>query len=214
MPDEAVLFDLDGVLTDSRVAIAGSINHALRRNGFAERPEPQLHRFIGPPLATAFAELTRKPADSATVAACVSSYRERYARVSTVETRAIPGMAELLNDLSPRSPLGVATSKPLVFTEPILEALGLRSLFDAVAGPSVSVLAEDKSVTVAAALDALHCTSGVMVGDRSFDVVAAHANGLTAIGVTWGIGTANELAAAGADVIVDTPGDLAAMLTR
>lgn len=214
MPDEAILFDLDGVLTDSRAAIAGSVNHALRKNGFSERPEPRLHRFIGPPLAMAFAELTRQPVDSATVAACMSSYRERYAEVLAVETKAVPGMAELLADLSPRRPLGVATSKPLLFTEPILEALGLRGLFDAVAGPAVSAFAEDKSVTVAAALDLLHCGSGVMVGDRSFDVVAAHANGLTAIGVTWGIGTADELAAAGADVIVDTPGDLAAMLTK
>ena len=28
-----------------------------------------------------------------------------------------------------------------------------------------------------------------MVGDRSFDVLAARAHGLPSIGVTWGIGT-------------------------
>lgn len=213
MPGETILFDLDGVLADSRAAIAGCINHALRHNGFPERPQARLHRFIGPPLAAAFAELTREPIDSAPVAACVAAYRKHYARVLVAETRPVPGMAPLLAGLTGRRPLGVATSKPLPFSERILEALGLRSHFDVVAGPGLAALAEDKSVTVAAALGELRCAHGVMVGDRSFDVVAAHANGLAAIGVTWGIGSANELATAGADVIVDTPAELAAALS-
>src|SRR5258705_12596692 len=55
---DAVLFDLDDVLVDSRAAISGCINHALARNGFPEHAEPALHRFIGPPLPFTFAELT------------------------------------------------------------------------------------------------------------------------------------------------------------
>ena len=45
-----------------------------------------------------------------------------------------------------------------------------------------------------------------MVGDRSFDVVGAHANGIPAIGVTWGIGDAAELA--GAERTIDDPSAL------
>ncbi|HSD80145.1 MAG TPA: HAD hydrolase-like protein, partial [Solirubrobacteraceae bacterium] len=71
----AVLLDLDGVLVDSRAAIAGSINHALATQGLAPRPGPELDRWIGPPLAVAFAELTGRPVDSALVAACVRAYR-------------------------------------------------------------------------------------------------------------------------------------------
>ena len=37
-----------------------------------------------------------------------------------------------------------------------------------------------------------------MVGDRSFDVIGAHANGIPCIGVTWGIGSREELEQAGA----------------
>jgi phosphoglycolate phosphatase len=54
----AVLFDLDGVLVNSRAAIAGSLNRALAANGLPEHPEPELHRFIGPALATVFARGT------------------------------------------------------------------------------------------------------------------------------------------------------------
>jgi phosphoglycolate phosphatase len=49
-----------------------------------------------------------------------------------------------------------------------------------------------------------------MVGDRSFDVLAAHAHALPAIGVTWGIGTPGELTEAGADRLVGHPEELPA----
>jgi phosphoglycolate phosphatase len=47
-----------------------------------------------------------------------------------------------------------------------------------------------------------------MVGDRSFDIVGAHACSIPAIGVSWGIGGAEELATAGADAVVDSPSQL------
>ena len=51
-----------------------------------------------------------------------------------------------------------------------------------------------------------------MVGDRSFDMVAARAHGLRAIGVAWGIGDRDELTGAGAEEIAETPADLARAL--
>ena len=53
-----------------------------------------------------------------------------------------------------------------------------------------------------------------MIGDRSYDVDAAHANAIRAIGVTWGIGDRAELEAAGADAIVERPAELLALLSR
>ena len=49
-----------------------------------------------------------------------------------------------------------------------------------------------------------------MVGDRSFDMIAARAHGLRAVGVGWGIGEPRRAQAAGADVIVATPDELPA----
>src|SRR5215218_5547322 len=96
----AVLFDLDGVLVDSRAAISGAINHALGVRGLPQHPAADLHRFIGPPLAVAFAELTAQPADSAAVVACVTAYRERYAVSSLCDTTVVPGIPEALAELS------------------------------------------------------------------------------------------------------------------
>jgi phosphoglycolate phosphatase len=209
---DAVLFDLDGVLVDSRAAISGAMNHALAANGFALRAEAELYRFIGPPLAVGFAELTAQPLESAAVVACVTAYRERYAITSLTETEVFPGIEDALDDLGQRHRLAVATSKALALAEPLLAGLGLLKRFEVVAGPDLTARVEDKSTTIGAALEALDVERGIMVGDRSFDIAGARAHGLAAVGVTWGIGSAAELAAA--DAIVDEPAQLPSLVGR
>lgn len=212
-----VLFDLDGVIVDSRVAIARAMNHALHACGLGTWPEERLHPFIGPPLHDAFSELIgTDDADPALVDACVHHYRDRYRDTCVRETLAMQGMLELLESLRPDLRRGVATSKPDAFAVPILETLGLRHLFGPVIGPSLDARSEPKRETVARALDALHASGAAssiaMVGDRSHDVVAGRAHGLTTIGVLWGIGDRKELEDASVDHVVATPAELAELL--
>ena len=213
MPAGAIVFDLDGVIVDSRPAIVPCINHALVAHGLAERPERELHRFIGPRIAAAFSELTASPVGSPVVEACVATFRERYAVASLRDTTVTPGIPEVLRELRDVHRLAIATSNPLAFTEPLLSLLGLRDLFGVVAGPELHAHAEDKAATIGVALDALGTRHAVVVGDRLHDVAGAHAHGLPAIGVTWGIGTRAELRDAGADAIVDAPAELARSAT-
>jgi phosphoglycolate phosphatase len=210
---DAVLFDLDGVLVDSRAAISGAMNHALVTNGFPPRPAAELHRFIGPPLALGFAELTGHPVQSEAVVDCVAAYRERYAVTSLTETEVVAGIPEALDALQRGNHrLAVATSKALALAEPLLAALGLRRRFEVVVGPDASARAEDKATTIGRALAALRTEGAAMVGDRSFDIVGARAHGLAAVGVTWGVGSPDELAAA--DAVVDRPADIPEAIVR
>ena len=212
--DGVVLFDLDGVLADSRAAITGCLNAALVASGLPARPPAELYRFIGPPLPLAFAEITGEHPGCDLVAALVEGYRMRYASASLTDTVVTPGIADALDILRAAGrTLGVATSKPGSFAEPVLDALGLRDCFEVVAGAALDVPPEDKTTTVGRALSAMGATAGVMVGDRSFDMVAARAHGLRAIGVGWGIGSRAELVAAGAERIVATPAELPAAIT-
>lgn len=210
----SVLFDLDGVLVDSRLAISRCISHALMAQGLPERPLASLERFIGPQLTAAFAELTGEPEDSELVLACLASYRARYAEASLRETTVIPGIPDALAALSGYHRLGVATSKPRAFAEPLLSWLDLRERFELIAAPDLDAHGEDKAATIRGALAGLCTADAVMVGDRSFDIVGAHACAIPAIGVTWGIGSRQELAGAGAEVIVDTPSELMQAVRR
>jgi phosphoglycolate phosphatase len=205
----AVLFDLDGVLVDSRAAIGASMNHALVERGHARREEAELHRYIGPPLMGAFAELVGEPPDSAEVLALVDAYRTRYAVTSLTETLVATGIPDALDALGRSHTLAVATSKPRPFAVPILAALGLERHFAYVAAPELDADMEPKAVTVRDALARVG-EPAVMVGDRSHDVAGARANCIPVIGVTWGIGDAAELA--GADALVAAPDQLPAVV--
>jgi phosphoglycolate phosphatase len=207
----AVLFDLDGVLLDSRTAIVRCIEHALRAEGAFVPPAEELERFIGPPLIDAFAELAGRER----AAACVAAYRSRYAWSSLDETTVVPGAREALAAVAAHVPVAVATTKPRAFAEPLCERLGLAEHLRAIAGPELDAPEEPKAVTVARALAALGLAPGAaapLVGDRRHDAEAAAANGLRCVGVLWGIGDEAELRAAGADPILRSPAELPAAL--
>ena len=103
-----------------------------------------------------------------------------------------PGIEAALSELGERYTLAVATSKPRAFAVPLLQALGLDRHFAHIAGPELDAHMEPKAATVRTALDHVG-EPAAMIGDRSHDVVGARANGIPVIGVTWGIGDAQEL---------------------
>lgn len=211
---EAVLFDLDGVIVDSRQAISRSINFALEQHGLEPQPEITLHGYIGAPLPEVFEELlTAQDRDPKLAPSCITHYRRRYAKASLEETVAYAGMHAAVETLSQRYRLAVATTKPAEYARPILEMLGLTDFLEAILGsPLHTMKSEPKPVTVGRALEALSVSRGAMVGDRHYDMNGGKTHGLFAVGVTWGAGTEAELRGAGADAIVYTPGELVRLL--
>ena len=207
---DAVLFDLDGVLVDSRIAFTRSMNAALVEHGLPERSAEALHPFLGPPLHRTFATLAAQSgAGEEVVDGLVLTYRARYRASAVAESAVFPGMADALAELAAVMPLVVATSKSKALAEPLLEELELRSYFQAVYGPSLQARDESKSLTIARALEGLpHARRPAMVGDRKFDVLGARAHDLPCVGVLWGIGSERELREAGAAVLVEEPADL------
>jgi phosphoglycolate phosphatase len=206
----AALFDLDGVLADSTVPITSCVNRALEATGHRPRPVAELLDFIGPPAHAGFAALIGERADGPAVAACVAAYRELYAG-AVGETPPYPGVPEAVRALVAGGwRLGVATSKPVSFAGPVLDAIGLRDAFAVVAGPELDGGA-DKTQTVGEALERLG-GAVAMAGDRRYDMAAARHHGLRAIGVTWGFGSEQELVDAGADVLAGDPDQLLAAL--
>lgn len=206
-----VLFDLDGTLTDSREGIIACFQHALAELGWPVPPASELMSCLGPPLAGCFASLLHTD-DPGTIERAVASYRARYEHRGIYENRVFPGIVEALTGLSRAGhQLYVVTAKPSAYAGRILAHFRLDAFFRGVYGPDLAARRFHKGSLVQAALseNGLTAESAVMIGDRADDINAARQNSIRSLGVTWGYGSREELEAAGAHALVDTPAELA-----
>jgi phosphoglycolate phosphatase len=209
---EAVLFDLDGTLTDSRLGILRSARYAFEHlsaakgRAFPLPDDAELGWMIGPPLRESFAKLAGRENEEAAMA----FYRQRYVPIGMFENAVydgIPSALEALRALGMR--LFVATSKNEHDARRILEHFGLASHFQGIHGARDDGGHADKSELIAHLLKHEGLQAGrdriAMIGDRKFDAIGARNVGIAAIGALWGYGGREELEAAGADPLVETP---------
>lgn len=202
-----VFLDLDGTLIDPKPGIIGSVQYALRQMGEVPPPMEALTWAIGPPLRTTFAKLLGE----ARAEEAVAHYRTNYAGGAMYDCEVYADIPEALGGLARDGHrLIVVTAKPHVFARPIVARLGLETYVSAVYGPELDGTRDNKADLLAHVLEAegTHAARAVMVGDRQFDILAAVANGVPGIGVTWGYGTRSELEAAGAHHLCHTPAEL------
>lgn len=210
-----VLFDLDGTLTDSRPGIVACIQHALQRAGISPPHESDLRRYIGPPLSHSFAELLAVRVDAPGVAEAIAAYRERFTVTGMFENSVYAGIPAALDELASRGAhLYVATSKPRIYAERILEHFGLAERFIAVFGSELDGRLGDKSELIAHVLKSasLDPAASVMIGDREHDMGGAVRNHVFPAGVVWGYGSAEELLSAGAKRLLSSPAEIPQLL--
>lgn len=209
---DAIFFDLDGTLTDSRLGITRSIQHALRALNHPVPDAQDLLWCIGPPMSESLCKLLGGEAE---VEAAAALYRARYAETGLFENAPYEGITDVLAGLKAAGvDLYVATSKPKVFADKIIDHFALRPFFPQVFGAAPDGGHGSKSEILGGAvaqlgLDARRC---VMVGDRSFDMRGASALAMTAVGVLYGFGSAEELRSSGAHHLCATPRELGALL--
>ena len=210
----AVLFDLDGTLTDPKPGITRCIQEALSKLGHTALDAEDLCWCIGPPLQQSFAELLQN-SDQALIDLAVSFYRDRYSTIGLFENRLYPQIAEFLQSVRAAGhQTFVATSKPQTYAVRIIDHFALSPLFDRVYGSELDGTRSHKGDLIHHILqtEQIVSTDAVMIGDRKHDMIGAKQNGVCAIGVTYGYGTASELALHGADFIVDSLDHLPALI--
>jgi phosphoglycolate phosphatase len=211
---ETILFDLDGTLVDPRVGITRCVQLALARSGIEIADPDTLTPYIGPPLMESFARHHGLDADASVLA--ITYYRKRFAEIGWLENDVYPGIPELLHELHSRGRrVVVATSKPTVFAEQIVTHFGLAPWIDLVAGSNLDNTRVAKAEVIAHVLaerPEIDPLAAVMVGDREHDVIGARANGIAAIGVGYGYGSAAELRGSGVPTVVHSVAELAELL--
>lgn len=211
---KAVLFDLDGTLTDPFVGISTSMQYALEKMG---RPIPladDLRRHIGPPLQVTFPILLASD-DPLLAEQALGHYRERYSGPGKFENVLIEGIDKAVASLASGGyDLFVATSKLESYSVEIVEHFGLKPYFKTVHGSRLDGSNANKADLIRhiIAVEGLNPALTVMIGDRLHDVHGAAANGIKTIGVLWGFGDRAELEEAGAASIASDPQDLPGLI--
>ena len=210
---KTVLFDLDGTLTDSGEGIINCAWLALKHFGLPLPDRQTMRLFVGPPLRDSFIRFGVPEED---VETAIEIYRSRYVPTGMFENTPYPGIRELLSELKRRGVrLFVATAKPEGMATAILEKFELAPYFELICGASMDDTRDSKDKVIAYLLEK---TGGgddyVMVGDTAYDVEGAAVNGIPTIGVAWGYGKIEDMVAAGAKAIANSPAHLLELLSE
>jgi pyrophosphatase PpaX len=205
-----ILFDLDGTLIDSIELILASHRHATLEVLGVSPSDEVLRLGIGVPLLTQMRTLDATRADQ-----LVTSYRAFNHRMHDELLRPYEGLLELCEQLREEgADLGVVTSKSRPVVEMAFARLAFAPLLDVVVTSDQTEHHKPRPEPILEALRRLDRTASgtCYVGDSPFDMQAAHAAGVDAIGVTWGAFTAAELRVEQPHAVVDTRDELSEVL--
>jgi len=205
-----ILFDLDGTLTDPKIGITRCIRHALAELGHEPPDRDALEWCIGPPLRHSFGTLLDST-DNDLLEQAVRLYRQRFAEVGLFENHVYDGIPEALAELRRQGyRLFLATSKPRIFAEQILDHFALTGFFDTAHGSELDGSLTDKPSLVRHILvtEDLQPDQTMIIGDRKYDILGGKANGIRTGAVTYGYGTREELETEMPDLLFDSPEQL------
>jgi phosphoglycolate phosphatase len=206
----ALIFDLDGTITDSKPGIVGCLRKVLDARHLSY--SGPLDRFVGPPVEEWTAELLPDASEEAR-AALAHDYRICYDREGWKNNSVFAGVREMLTQLHQQGfPLYICTSKRQRFALRILDVFHLTGLFTAIYGDKAEYASHGKADLLAALLreSSLQEDSAWMIGDRVYDFQAARANHIRCLAAGWGYGSAEE--SAQADALAATPADVLALV--
>jgi phosphoglycolate phosphatase len=209
-----VVFDFDGTLADTWRDIAAALDRTLTEVGLPSVRGPEVRFWIGngvlPLLEHAVPSDWQSPDR---LEALYARFRDHYDVQCLETTELYPGVLECLEDLSEER-LAIVSNKPSRFLDRILNGLGLKPYFDVVvAGDTLSVRKPDPAVLshVVGAIPG-EVRDVWMVGDSAVDVTTGRVFGARTVGCVWGLRGREELRAAGADALAETPTDLLRVL--
>ncbi len=213
MPRRACLFDLDGTLLDSLDDLANACNHALTTLGRPTQPRNAFHHLVGQGLPYLI-QHALGPGHEHLTPQATQLHLAHYAQHMGEHTRPYPGIHELLKTLSDASiAMAVVTNKPHDHAQPCVDLHFPDRPFAAVRGHKPNTAPKPDPQAVHDVLDELGiaASDAVFVGDTNVDIQTGQNAGLFTVGVAWGF-RPDELQAAGADAIIDSPAELLAYL--
>ncbi len=204
---QSVTFDLDGTLLDTIADLAEACRLMLEEIGEPHRTQAEVHSFVGKGMAVLVERcLTRERAPTAErLHQAIESFKKHYAAVNGQFTQIYPGVLEGLQAWQASGlKMGVVTNKPGMFTEALLERMGLAGYFDVVVSGDTTANKKPhpEPILHACRLFGVRPDRNLHIGDSENDIHAAHAAGCLAFAVPYGYNEGKPVDSADCDALV------------
>ncbi len=219
---KAVLFDVDGTLSDTDDHLVARISRRLKPLAwlFKDRDSRKFARRLVMAAETP-GNFVYQIADRLGIDKFFAKYykvlstRRLAKKPSKERFWLIPGVREMLEALSHDYPLGVVSARDELSTKEFLNHFELTSFFDVIVTSQTCRFTKPYPDPVIYAAKALGMTPGdcVMVGDTIVDIKSGKSAGAQTVAVLCGFGTEKELARVGADLILQTTPDIQSYLS-
>ncbi len=210
----AVLFDLDGTLVDSYNALTEAVNHARRTHGLNELSSTHIRELVGEGVERLLQRAFERTELSQSI---VQAFESRYDDICCAESRVLADVDVTLQELHEMGvAMAVCTNKPTVFSNKILDFLGLSPYFRAIVGPDIAGARKPEARHLAVTLESVDCTreETLFVGDMPLDVRAARNSGIDVAVVATGSSTREQLTASNPDHFLERFSDLIKLVRR
>ncbi|HQR08258.1 MAG TPA: HAD-IA family hydrolase [Gemmatales bacterium] len=194
MLPKLVLFDFDGTLADGFPGIAEAVNAVRMSRGHEPVELEHVKQYVGWGLD----HLIKKIVPDADLDVDIPLYRQHYAGTMLTGTELLPGAAPVVQTLHQRGVrLGVCSNKKRIYTEQLLEHLGIMPPIKKVFGPDDVPRHKPAPDMLLAALKYFQVSASetIYVGDMIVDIHCAHAAGVPIWAIPTGAMTAEQLSA-------------------
>lgn len=207
-----VLFDLDGTLVDSVPDLSVAVDRMLEALGHAPAGVGRVRDWVGNGAPTLVRRALHGDLDICGAVLPADCFEQAYAlflqfygESTTAQSTLYPGVIDCLNGLQARGVrLGVATNKPMRFTDEMLRGLGIAGYFQVVIGGDSLPTCKPDPAMLFHAIEQCGASPGttLMVGDSSNDIKAGRAAGCKVAAVPYGYNHGEPIEASAPDLIV------------
>ena len=207
---KAILFDLDGTLTNTSLDICDNVNLTLRKFGYPEITVEEAKLFVGYG-AKRLIESSLKGAKCDNFDEVVAFYNNAYNFCGSPRTYVYDGMIDLLKKLSSEGyKLAIISNKPQDGTTEVCKTFFQEIKFDVVFGQREGIKTKPDRACVDMTLKELGITAdeAIFIGDSDVDAMTAINAEVDGICVLWGYRPKERLVAVGASVFVNTAEEL------
>ena len=207
---KAIIFDLDGTLTDTLEDLFLSTNYALRSCGLPQRGIDEVRRFVGNGVKKLIERAVPEGTEPRMLEKCFETFHAHYIIHCQDHTRLYPGVASLLTALHAKGYRMAVVSNKIQEGVTELAHTFFRGVIDTAIGEQPGIPRKPAPDMVQAAMAQLgvDASEAVYVGDSDVDLQTAANAGLPCISVLWGFRNRDFLVAHGATTFAETPQDI------